>query len=128
MRKYLLLLPFVLIFLSACSQKSLKNANKDVSVEEFKSLIEKLDGIILDVRTPEEVAQGKIAQSININYFDNFKAAAEKLDKTKPVYVYCASGGRSGRAAYDLNKMGFTTVYNLLGGFGAWRAANFPVE
>ena len=128
MKNRLFIFSLLLTFLSACSQQSLNADTKDVWVEEFKLLIEKHDGVILDVRTPVEVASGRIAESINMNYHADFASKVAQLDKTKPVYVYCASGGRSGRAAHDLNKMGFTTVYNLLGGFGAWRAAKFPEE
>lgn len=99
-----------------------------MSPEEFQQLIANPGAKILDVRTPEEVRQGKIPHSVNINHFDNFEMAVEKLDKTKPIYVYCAAGGRSTKAMHDLNKMGFKQVYNLTGGFGAWCASKFPVE
>ncbi len=59
-----------------------------------------------------------------MNFFEkDFNAQLEKLDKTKPVYVYCKAGGRSGKATKQMKKMGFTTVYNLIGGIGAWDAA-----
>ncbi len=126
MKKTAFVFPLLFVVLSACSQKT--PITKDVSPKELKEHITKSKAIIVDVRTPEEVAQGKIPHSMNINYFGNFKLEVEKLDKTKPVYVYCASGGRSTKAMQDLSKMGFIEVYNLLGGFGAWRAAKFPVE
>ncbi len=126
MKNYLYFFPLLMVLVSACSQK--QPLAKDLSAKEFKSLLEKKQGVVLDVRTPEEVVSGKISQSINLNYFGDFKAQALKLDKTKPIYVYCASGGRSTKAMQDLNRMGFIEVYNLLGGFGAWRAAKFPEE
>ena len=48
------------------------------------------------------------------------------LDKKKPVYVYCAVGGRSAKASKVLQESGFKTVYNLLGGFNGWTAAGLP--
>ena len=98
--------------------------NKDVNVDEFAKLIAKGEGQVLDVRTPAEWENGTIDGAIKINFFDkDFQAQLEKLDKTKPIYVYCKSGGRSGKAAKQMQKMGFKTVYNLLGGITAWNAA-----
>lgn len=83
---------------------------------------------IIDVRTPGEVAQGKIkgARNINVNASD-FSAQLEKLDKSKPVAVYCVAGVRSARAMDLMKRAGFTTIYNLEGGIKAWGAAGFPV-
>ena len=49
------------------------------------------------------------------------------FDKEIPVYVYCASGGRSEAAAEDLIKNGLKQVYNLAGGIEAWRTQQLPV-
>jgi phage shock protein E len=71
---------------------------------------------LIDVRTPEEWAQGKISSSKLISVADpNFIQQAANLDKNKPVFVYCAVGGRSTRAASMLQKAGFKQVYNLTG-------------
>ena len=51
---------------------------------------------------------------------DDFASQVEKLDKTKPVFVYCKRGGRSASAAEILKEKGFTKVYNLDGGITAW--------
>ena len=56
---------------------------------------------------------------------DDFVAKAEKYDKTKPVFVYCKSGGRSKKAAEKLNELGFTNIYELEGGIIKWNAAGF---
>ena len=62
------------------------------------------------------------------NFYDaDFKAQLEKLDKNKPVYVYCKVGGRSGQAAAQMQAMGFTAVYNLTGGMNAWNGAGKEV-
>ena len=60
--------------------------------EQFKTKMQELKNeIVLDVRAPKELAQGKIENAININFFDEtFDAQIAKLDKTKPVMVYCA--------------------------------------
>ena len=94
-------------------------AQNRVSQTEFKKLMKNPSAQIVDVRTSKEVAEGKIAGSRNIDYFSaSFLATAEKkLDKNKPVMVYCAAGGRSASAAKDLKKAGFKKVYDLEGGF-----------
>ena len=49
------------------------------------------------------------------------------MEKSKPILVYCASGGRSSQAAAILAKHGFMEVYNLEGGLYGWQNAGFPV-
>ena len=82
---------------------------------------------ILDVRTPEEWAEGIIEGATMMNFYDDdFEAQLEKLDKEKSVAVYCRSGGRSGNAMDMMAKNGFKVVYNLEGGTTAWEAASKP--
>lgn len=101
--------------------------NLDVNAATFKKLIETKPGQVLDVRTPEEWAEGIISGAIKMNYYDkDFSKQLDKLDKTKPVYVYCKVGGRSGSAAKELEKKGFKLVYNLDGGIKAWDKAGYP--
>lgn len=52
----------------------------------------------------------------------------EKLDKEKPVYIYCRSGGRSGKAAKQLADEGFTEIYDLDGGILEWNKKNLPTK
>ncbi len=98
-------------------------AQNRVSQTEFKKLMKDSSAQIVDVRTSKEVAEGKIAGSINLDYFSStfVTSATNKLDKTKPVLVYCAAGGRSASAAKDLKKAGFKKVYDLEGGYDAWK-------
>lgn len=86
------------------------------------------EGTILDVRTPQEVAEGIIAnaQVMDFNGPD-FANQIQTLDKTKPVYVYCKAGGRSGKASEMLSSLGYE-VYDLDGGMDAWKAAGKSVE
>lgn len=78
---------------------------------------------ILDVRTPEEFAEGHIDHAQNINWLgDQFIQDAEKLDKNKAVYVYCKSGKRSLKASEKLEELGFKKIYNLDGGYLKWSA------
>lgn len=81
---------------------------------------------VLDVRTAQEVAGGMLPGAINIDFFaPDFTSQLVRLDKTRPVFVYCAVGGRSGKAIQQLQQAGFKTVHNLSGGMQAWQQAGF---
>mgnify|MGYP005823309189 FL=1 len=95
----------------------------DLSQEEWAEQLEKDDNaFILDVRTPEEVEEGYIPGSTNIDIYlgQEFVDELEKLDKSKNYYVYCRSGNRSGQACAIMNSIGFENAYNLEGGFMNW--------
>ncbi len=84
--------------------------------------------IVLDVRTNGEVAQGVIAGATQIDYSNpHFEHQLEQLDKSKPIFVYCAIGGRSGSAVQLMQKKGFKKIYNLDGGINAWQRAGYPI-
>ncbi|MBV6442024.1 MAG: rhodanese-like domain-containing protein [Haliscomenobacteraceae bacterium CHB4] len=79
---------------------------------------------LVDVRTPAEFKSGHIQGAVNFDFYAaDFAQKLAKLDKKRPVMVYCAVGGRSGSAAGQLKKLGFTKVFDLDGGIGAWRDA-----
>ena len=93
-----------------------------------KSFSEKIknnsDVQLLDVRTPDEYASQHIGNATNINYNGaDFEQKVAVFEKSKPVYVYCLSGGRSKQAANKLAEMGYTKVYELEGGIMKWNAA-----
>jgi|SRR5690606_22270942 rhodanese-related sulfurtransferase len=100
-----------------------------LSVDAFEQKLNATsEKIILDVRTDEEYAQGKMKNATQIDYYQrDFKTEVAKLDKTKPVFVYCASGIRSNSAAKILKQQGFTEVYDLKGGLNAWARSGKPV-
>lgn len=84
---------------------------------------------LVDVRTPEEFAEGHLPNAVNININDeDFKTKIATLDKSKPVLVYCKSGGRSGRACGVINELGFTNIIDLDGGITEWKAKGKPIE
>lgn len=118
--------------LSNCSQaQKAKTQGKYVSVSspEFKVQIKKqTHEIILDVRTSAEVAKGKIAGAINIDYYkaDFYKKVA-KLDHNRPILIYCAAGVRSLWAMRKMKRMGFKKIVNLKRGFDNWRKMGFAI-
>jgi len=87
------------------------------------------DALLLDVRTPEEYADGHIPGS----YLIPVQELEQRLDeidryRDKQVFVYCRSGNRSMTAASLLEENGFTDIVNLGGGIREWQAAGLPVE
>lgn len=78
--------------------------------------------VVVDVRTPDEFATGHVTGAVNMNLFDDFEGRMAGFDRERPVYLYCASGHRSGRAASILTRLGFKTVVNA-GGYGELAAA-----
>jgi rhodanese-related sulfurtransferase len=117
----------VSLILAACAGKgSVEHTGEVAPIElkpsEFKSkLASTPKAVLVDVRTPEEVAEGMIDGAINIDYKDEgFAQKIGSLDKTKPYFLYCKSGKRSGDAADEMEKLGFEEVYVLEGGYIKW--------
>lgn len=123
--KILSILSIVLFFLSCSSASNTITAqtiNKKVSKTEFAELMKKSGAQLIDVRTPREFSNGFIEGAKNIDYNgDSFEKQIKKLDKNKPVLVYCAAGGRSENAAELLKEWGFIEVYDLEGGYNGWK-------
>jgi rhodanese-related sulfurtransferase len=109
---------------SAQTEAALVN---DIEVDEFKSLKEEKPGIILDVRTPGETSSGIVEGALLIDITQSdFMDKISKLDKTKPIYVYCKVGGRSSNASQKLVDLGYTQVYNVMGGMDTWKSKGYP--
>lgn len=118
-----------LLVLASCSQNE-SIGQIVLAPADYKAKIEALnDEQIVDVRTPQEYQSGFIADAKNINVYDaNFNTQIAKLDKTKPVFVYCKAGGRSADAAKKFVELGFTQVFDLQGGMMGWELQKFPVS
>jgi thioredoxin len=118
---FLIIISFIVF---SCNGQNTKNS-KTIDAKSFSEKIATTPNPqILDVRTPEEFSSDHIDKAVNVNWLgDNFVAEAEKLDKTKPVFVYCKSGGRSQSAVQKLEELGFTNIYQLQGGILKWDAA-----
>lgn len=103
---------------------------ENVDVARFQALMESSAGpLVLDVRTPDEWNQGHIAGAQLMDFNDpGFDEALKTLPTDRPVLIYCASGGRSGKTLQRLQAQGGREVYNLVGGMGAWRSAGAPVD
>ena len=102
----------------------------NLSTERFKAIIVNAKpGELIDLRTTDEMNKGFIKGAIQLDFLAKDAAKQiDKLDKTKPYYVYCAAGGRSSEAAEYMSKHGFKQVYNLEKGFSDWAKKGFAVD
>jgi thioredoxin len=117
----LMILSFILFSCQGQKHDNYENVTPLVFFEKIKATP---NAQIIDVRTPGEYASQHIENAQNINWNGNdFVAKAEKLDKSKPVFVYCMVGGRSKKASDKLIEMGFAKVYDLEGGIMKWNTA-----
>jgi phage shock protein E len=83
---------------------------------------------VLDVRTPEEYAEGHVAGATLIDFYEpDFADRIGELDRNATYVVYCRSGNRSGQATALMAEQGFTSVNDVDGGVVAWQAAGLPL-
>ena len=113
-----------LILINAC----LSNAQNAVAPAAFEAKMVQPNVQLVDVRTPQEFANGHLENAQNINYNDpKFKENIALLDKSKPIAVYCGVGGRSSKASKILVELGFKDITDLACGRTAWTAARKKV-
>lgn len=126
MKKILYILIIVFTFLSCEAQQ--KKGIELVAPHQFSEKMAQDKGQLIDVRTPKEFNSGHINNAVNIHLYDkDFTERINKLDKNKPVYVYCKVGGRSADAVEALTENGFIYVVELKGGTDAWTEAGLPL-
>ena len=123
MKKFLLSL---LLILTVVSQ--VLAAEKDISSREARSLLEKNRNIyLLDVRTPQEYSQARLAGSVLIPIGD-MERRYKEVPINRTILVYCAVGARSKPAAGFLAKQGYKDVYNMTDGLVGWYRNGFPIQ
>ncbi|OFY85318.1 MAG: hypothetical protein A3F72_15160 [Bacteroidetes bacterium RIFCSPLOWO2_12_FULL_35_15] len=120
---------FVFAFSSCKNDSGTGGIGGKISVDEFEQKLKATENPqLVDVRTPGEYAEGRLEGAKNIDWNgDSFESEIQKLDKTKPTFVYCLSGGRSSSAADKMKELGFKEVYEMKGGIRAWLNANKPL-
>lgn len=125
MKRLAISISFVPIaFLSIAQNATIKQVN----TEQFQQLIKNPKGVLLDVRTQSEFRNGHISSSGQLNYYAlDFKKRLLLLPKNEPIYLYCNTGYRSGKAARILVENGYRNVYNLEHGIMDWELKNLPV-
>ncbi len=126
MMKYLYALAFVMT-ISACKAQ---DANVKLSPDEFEKGMKTAGAQVLDVRTAKEFNSGHLPHSLWADWTDKneFNRRIQSVDKDRPVYVYCLSGGRSSAAAAWMRANGFSKVLELQGGVNAWKGSGKQLE
>ena len=109
-------------FTTSCLDKVSDAEVKLVTAEEMQSILELEDVQLVDVRTPEEYEEIRIVNAQNIDFKSpTFEEDITKLDKKKPVILYCKGGNRSAKCAKKLKEAGFEKIYDLDGGISKWK-------
>ena len=127
LRRIIFLFAIVVV---CCYSASAQPVVENVSSKDMKRAMEsESEVVVLDVRQPSEMGVGKIpgAENIDIRQ-DEFWLRFKELNKEKKYYIYCTNGGLSTSAARVMKQMGFKNVYNLLGGFEAWKSEGYVIE
>jgi rhodanese-related sulfurtransferase len=103
---------------------------RSVDSRNAKALLdEEKDILLLDVRTPEEFAEGHLVGAKNLDFNgSNFMQQLQQLDPNRKYMLYCAVGGRSGKSLKIMEEMGFKEVYNVSEGFKDLREQGIPVS
>lgn len=120
-------------FMISCNQKPVQQSAASVQTiqpNEVATILQKEKALLVDVRTPEEIAAGVITGTTlfaDIKAPD-FETKIAALDKSKAYIVYCRSGVRSKEAAEYMRRKGFTRVYNLEGGILRWPSPLTPPQ
>ncbi len=102
-----------------------------ITAQEAFDLVQSNEGnpefVIVDVRTPDEFAEGHLENAINIDFnADSFRDNLNQLDKSNTYLIYCRTGNRSARALATMDDLGFSDVHDM-GGIRDWTAEGFPV-
>ncbi len=86
------------------------------------------DLVVLDVRTPQEYAEGHLDGAVLVDFYDpDFADQLSRLDLGVPYLVYCRSGNRSGQALAMMQQLGFASAVDIDGGIVGWQASGLPV-
>jgi rhodanese-related sulfurtransferase len=117
-----------LVLLTAFIMYQAKAGAKSVSTQGAVMLINRKDGVVLDIRDKKDFEAGHIVDAIGIPS-SKLSARLPELEKFKnrPVIVVCKMGQHSGEACKILASAGFTDVVRLQGGMTEWRGQNLPV-
>jgi rhodanese-related sulfurtransferase len=100
-----------------------------VSAQDAVQLINREKAVVVDVCEPEEFAQGHIGGARNVPLAQLEQRLPEVVkNKSLPVILVCATGGRAQRALGTAKKLGYEKAQALAGGLKAWKDANLPVE
>jgi rhodanese-related sulfurtransferase len=123
------------LLLSLVAATSLEAGTRfpDVTAEQARELIQarggKAEFVVLDVRTPQEFAEGHLAGALNLNALaPDFESRLRALDRGKTYLVYCRTGNRSAKAIQTMERPGFRAVYHMFEGIVGWQKKGLPLS
>ncbi len=103
-------------------------AAREISSRDAKAIMDKNKNVfLLDVRTPQENSQGRLAGTVLIP-INEFERRINEVPKNKTIIVYCAVGSRSKPVAEFLSQRGYKDVYNMTDGIVGWYRNGFPLQ
>jgi rhodanese-related sulfurtransferase len=122
----------LLLVLSVAMPSAAGSAVTNVSVGKAQTLMKdragKADFVILDVRTPEEFAEGHIDGAVNLDVqARDFEKKLRVLDRKKSYLVYCRTGNRSRKATVAMEALGFRSIFHMTEGIVRWKQQNLPL-
>jgi rhodanese-related sulfurtransferase len=105
----------------------------DVTVNQARELIPQrardAQLVILDVRTPEEFAEGHLSGAVNVNLMaPDFESRLAGLNRGQTYLVYCRTGNRSAKAIQTMGRLGFRSVYHMFEGIVGWQKEGLPLS
>ncbi|MDY6966394.1 MAG: rhodanese-like domain-containing protein [Halobacteriota archaeon] len=135
MKQWKIIIPALLLIISSLITSGYISDSQmleDITPKEAYELIKNRSGdedfVILDVRTPEEFADGHIEGAIIIDFnSENFGDEIGKLNRNATYLLYCRTARRSSLALDIMEDLGFTEVYNMEGGIVRWEEEGYPV-
>jgi rhodanese-related sulfurtransferase len=121
------LVSIFLVLLALLAFTETRKGGKSLSNRELTGLVNRDEGVVLDVRAKKEFDSGHIVDALNIPYEKLVSRLGElEKHKAKTVIVVDAMGQHAGAACRELQKAGFNAA-KLSGGISSWRGENLPV-
>jgi rhodanese-related sulfurtransferase len=122
-----------LLMLAASATSGWAQAMRNVpriSIDELKTLMDRKNVVIIDVRDPSSFEAGHVPGALNIDYVNMPERAREFAKETRPIVTYCACTNETtaARAALDLIQAGSTNVKALAGGWNDWIRRGEAIE
>lgn len=112
----------------AAAGSAVTNVTVGKSQTLMKERAGKPDFVILDVRTPEEFAEGHIVGAVNLDVqAKDFEKKLRALDRKKSYLVYCRTGNRSRKATVAMEALGFRSIFHMNEGIVRWKQQNLPL-
>ena len=128
MKHFKLSILLVTLLVISCQNQRKDSTITMIDSEEVKTMLQDDQVQLVDVRTVKEFNEHYIKGAENIVYDDNFNQKLDKLEKDKPIIVYCRSGRRSAKCTAIMEKQGFTKIYELKGGITQWMKEENDIE